>query len=305
LLVTVSSNAGHAFALHKTKRASDLTARSLALAELQEALGLDEAPLRVECFDVSNLQGTSVVASMVVFEDGLPRKSEYRRFAVRGPADPAAPQDDVASMHEVVRRRFSRYLEERSATSQLDEAEIGVHPALDGETGRPKRFAYPPQLVVVDGGAPQVAAAQRALDDLGIDDVALVGLAKRLEEVWLPGENEPLVLPRTSEGLYLLQRVRDEAHRFAIAYHRSKRSKRMVESALDGVPGLGETRRKALLRHFGSLKRLRAATVEEVLEVPGIGRRTAEAVLAAVTPTEQAAQETVPAFDPVTGEVVP
>jgi excinuclease ABC subunit C len=305
LLETVTSNAGHAFALHKTKRASDLTARSLALSELQDALGLDEAPLRIECFDISNLQGTSVVASMVVFEDGLARKSEYRRFAVRG----VEGQDDVASMHEVVRRRFSRYLEERSATSQLDESETGVHPALDAvldpATGRPKRFAYPPQLVVVDGGAPQVAAAQRALDELAIDDVALVGLAKRLEEVWLPGEPEPLVLPRTSEGLYLLQRVRDEAHRFAIAYHRSRRSKSMVQSALDGVPGLGETRRKALLRHFGSLKRLRAATVEEVLEVPGIGRRTAEAVLAAVTPTEQAAQETVPAFDPVTGEVVP
>jgi excinuclease ABC subunit C len=305
LLDTVTNNAKHAFALHKTKRASDLTARSVALSELQEALALREAPLRIECFDVSNLQGTSVVASMVVFEDGLARKSEYRRFAVRG----VEGQDDVASMHEVVRRRFSRYLEERAETSQLDDhvggdGDAGTHhPAMDPDTGRPKRFAYPPQLVVVDGGAPQVAAAQRALDELGIDDVALVGLAKRLEEVWVPGEEEPLVLPRTSEGLYLLQRVRDEAHRFAIAYHRSKRSKSMVESALDGVPGLGDTRRKALLRHFGSLKRLRAATVEEVLEVPGIGRRTAEAVLAAVTPTDAAAAETVPAFDPVTGEV--
>jgi excinuclease ABC subunit C len=298
LLETVTRNAQHAFALHKTKRASDLTARSLALQELQDALGLDQAPLRIECFDVSNLQGTSVVASMVVFEDGLARKGEYRRFAVRG----VEGQDDVASMHEVVRRRFSRYLEERSATSQLDESpEPGEqHPALDEETGRPKRFAYPPQLVVVDGGAPQVAAAQRALDSLGIDDVAVVGLAKRLEEVWLPGEQDPVVLPRTSEGLYLLQRVRDEAHRFAIAYHRNRRSKSMVASALDGVPGLGDTRRKALLRHFGSLKRLRAATVEEVMEVPGIGRRTAEAVLAAVGPQEQA----TPAFDPATGEVL-
>jgi excinuclease ABC subunit C len=308
LLETVTNNAKHAFALHKTKRASDLTARSLALSELQQALGLEQAPLRIECFDISNLQGTSIVASMVVFEDGLARKSEYRRFAVRGVGDPDRGQDDTASMHEVVRRRFSRYLDERSETGQLDEAVTGAHPALDAAldsaTGRPKRFAYPPQLVVVDGGAPQVAAAQRALDELGIDDVALVGLAKRLEEVWLPGDEDPLVLPRTSEGLYLLQRVRDEAHRFAIAYHRSKRSKSMVESALDGVPGLGDTRRKALLRHFGSLKRLRAATVEEVLEVPGIGRRTAEAVLAAVTPTEQAVAETVPAFDPVTGEVV-
>jgi excinuclease ABC subunit C len=287
LLETVTRNAQHAFALHKTKRASDLTARSMALQELQDALALDEAPLRIECFDISNLQGTSVVASMVVFEDGLARKSEYRRFAVRGGTD------DTASMHEVVRRRFSRYLEERSSASQIGDA-------LDEETGRPKRFAYPPQLVVVDGGAPQVAAAQRALDELGVDEVAVVGLAKRLEEVWLPGEEDPVVLPRTSEGLYLLQRVRDEAHRFAIAYHRQKRSKSMVESALDGVAGLGETRRKALVRHFGSLKRLRAATVEEVMEVPGIGRRTAEAVLAALAPEDTAA----PAFDPVTGEVV-
>ena len=300
LLETVTRNAQHAFALHKTKRASDLTARSLALQELQDALALDHAPLRIECFDISNLQGTSIVASMVVFEDGLARKSEYRRFAVRGPADQKVQQDDTAAMHEVVRRRFSRYLEERSATGQLDEGEHGQHPALDEETGRPKRFAYPPQLVVVDGGAPQVAAAQRALDELGVDDVALVGLAKRLEEVWLPGEEDPVVLPRTSEGLYLLQRVRDEAHRFAIAYHRQKRSKSMVESALDGVPGLGDTRRQALLRHFGSLKRLRGATVEQVVEVPGIGRRTAEAVLAAVSP----AVEAVPAFDPATGEVV-
>jgi excinuclease ABC subunit C len=301
LLETVTRNAAHAFALHKTKRASDLTARSMALQELQDALGLAEAPLRIECFDVSNLQGTSVVASMVVFEDGLARKGEYRRFAVRGSAD--GTRDDTASMREVVRRRFSRYLEERSETGQLDERETGEHPALDAETGRPKRFAYPPQLVVVDGGAPQVAAAQSALDSLGIDDVAVVGLAKRLEEVWLPGDPDPVVLPRTSEALYLLQRVRDEAHRFAIAYHRQKRSKSMVESALDGVPGLGETRRKSLLRHFGSLKRLKAATVEEVMEVPGIGRRTAEAVLAAVAPPGSAEQP-VPAFDPVTGEVV-
>jgi excinuclease ABC subunit C len=303
LLETVTRNAQHAFALHKTKRASDLTARSMALQELQDALGLEQAPLRIECFDVSNLQGTSVVASMVVFEDGLARKAEYRRFGVRG----VEGQDDTAAMHEVVRRRFSRYVEERSQTGQLDESDHGAHPALDEETGRPKRFAYPPQLVVVDGGAPQVAAAQRALDELGIDDVALVGLAKRLEEVWLPGEEDPVVLPRTSEGLYLLQRVRDEAHRFAIAYHRQKRSKTMVESALDGVPGLGQTRRKALLRHFGSLKRLRAATVEEVMEVPGIGRRTAEAVLTAVAPPDDAAGSAptdVPAFDPVTGEVV-
>jgi excinuclease ABC subunit C len=308
LLSTVERNAQHAFALHKTKRASDLTARSLALGELQEALGLDQAPLRIECFDISNLQGTSVVASMVVFEDGLARKSEYRRFAIKW----VEGQDDAASMHEVIRRRFARYLDERSETGQLDDLDAhaageqapGERAGIDPETGRPRRFAYPPQLVVVDGGPPQVAAAQRALDELGVDDVALVGLAKRLEEVWLPGEQDPVLLPRTSEGLYLLQRVRDEAHRFAIAYHRQKRSKSMVESALDGVPGLGETRRKAVLRHFGSLKRLRAATVEDVMEVPGIGRRTAEALLSALSEGSGSASDATPAFDPVTGEVV-
>ncbi len=299
LFETVERNAQHAFALHKTKRASDLTARSMALAEIQEALGLDQAPLRIECFDISNLQGTNVVASMVVFEDGLARKSEYRRFGVKS----VDGQDDVASMNEVIRRRFARYLAEQQQTGELDAAVPGednpTNSPIDPETGRPRTFAYPPQLVVVDGGAPQVAAAQRALDDLGIDDVALCGLAKRLEEVWLPGQDEPVILPRTSEGLYLLQRVRDEAHRFAITYHRQKRSRSMVESVLDGVSGLGETRRKALLRHFGSLKRLRAATVDEIMEVPGVGRRTAETVAAAL------AGESAPvAFDPATGEVV-
>ena len=284
LMETVERNAGQAFALHKTKRASDLTARSMALAEIQEALELDEAPLRIECFDISNLQGTSVVASMVVFEDGLARKSEYRRFAVKA----VEGQDDVASMREVLSRRFARHLSETSK------------PELDEETGRPKRFAYPPNLVVVDGGAPQVGAAQRVLDELGINDVALCGLAKRLEEVWLPGVDDPVIMPRSSEGLYLLQRVRDEAHRFAIAYHRQKRSKAMTTSALDEVAGLGETRRKALLRHFGSLKNLKAATVNEVMEVPGVGPRTAEAVVAALGSQPAVA----PAFDPVTGEVV-
>jgi excinuclease ABC subunit C len=214
---------------------------------------------------------------MVVFEDGLARKSEYRRFAVRG--DDGI--DDTASMREVVRRRFARYVDERVQGDQLEE----IQPArggVDPETGRPRRFAYPPQLVVVDGGAPQVAAAQAALDELGVDDVALVGLAKRLEEVWLPGQDDPVILPRTSEGLYLLQRIRDEAHRFAITHHRSRRSKSMVESLLDDVPGLGEVRRKSLLKRFGSLKKLRAATVEEIAEVPGIGVRTAEAIAEAL-----------------------
>jgi excinuclease ABC subunit C len=236
---------------------------------------------------------------MVVFEDGLARKSEYRTFAVKG----VEGQDDVASIHEVIRRRFARYVSERIEQGELDAAEVGEespHTPIDPATGKPRRFAYPPQLVVVDGGPPQVAAAQRALDELGVDDVALCGLAKRLEEVWLPGQDAPVILPRTSEGLYLLQRVRDEAHRFAITFHRKKRSKSMVESALDDIAGLGATRRKALLRHFGSLKRLKAASVDEVMEVPGVGRRTAEAVVAALAESTPE----MPAFDPMTGEVV-
>jgi excinuclease ABC subunit C len=290
LMETVERNARQSLALHKTRRASDLTTRSLAMSEIQDALGLDDAPLRIECYDVSNLQGTDVVASMVVFEDGLARKSEYRRFAIRG----FSGQDDVASIHEVISRRFRRYLDERAQTGEVEVAE-----AVDPETGRPRKFAYPPNLVVVDGGPPQVAAARRALDELGIDDVALCGLAKRLEEVWLPGDDHPVVLPRTSEGLYLLQRVRDEAHRFAITYHRQKRSRSMTVSALDGVPGLGETRRKALLRHFGSLRNLRSATAEEVAEVPGIGPRTAQAVVDALATAEQPV-----AVNTATGEIL-
>ncbi len=264
LLETVARNAEQALKLHKTKRASDLTTRSRALQEIQDALGLDTAPLRIECFDVSNLQGTNVVASMVVFEDGLARKSEYRLFTIRA----VEGQDDVASIHEVISRRFRRYLEERERIGELDvadEAGEGTRPsAIDPRTGKPRKFAYPPNLVVVDGGPPQVAAAQRALDELGIDDVALCGLAKRLEEVWLPGEEDPVILPRTSEGLYLLQRVRDEAHRFAISFHRQKRSKSLRESVLDGVPGLGEARKQALIKHFGSVKKLATATPEQI-----------------------------------------
>jgi excinuclease ABC subunit C len=299
LLETVERNAKEAFTRHKLKRSTDLTSRSLALRELQEALGLSQAPLRIECYDVSNLQGSEVVASMVVVEDGLPRKSEYRRFALRG----IDGQDDVASIHEVISRRFRRYLEERiEIAEQADDVGDVDEPgpcAIDPETGRPRKFAYPPQLVVVDGGPPQVGAAAAAMRALGVDDVALCGLAKRLEEVWLPDTPEPVILPRTSEALYLLQRIRDEAHRFAITYHRQKRSVSMTKSLLDGVPGLGETRRKAVLRHFGSVKRLRAATVEEIAEVPGVGRRTAEAVHAALAQDAPA-----PAVDVTTGEIV-
>lgn len=277
---TVARNAKESLALHKTKRASDLTTRNIALGEIAEALELDEAPLRIECYDVSHIQGTEIVASMVVFEDGLARKGEYRRFVIRDQEG----SDDVAAMHEVITRRFKRLLDEQ-ARSELrpGDPESGSGPMLvDPDTGRPRKFAYAPGLVVVDGGAPQVAAAKRALDELGIDDIPVCGLAKRLEEVWVPGEEDPVILPRTSEGLYLLQRVRDEAHRFAITHHRNRRSKSMVESVLDGVPGLGEVRRKTLLRHFGSLRKLRAATVEEIAAVPGVGPRTAAAIKAAL-----------------------
>ncbi|RSM80749.1 excinuclease ABC subunit C [Kibdelosporangium aridum] len=275
LMETVERNAKEAFVQHKLKRAGDLTARSAALQELQDQLGLDTAPLRIECVDISHIQGSDVVASLVVFEDGLPRKAEYRRFAIRE----AATQGDVASIAEVVRRRFYRMVNE---TAPNESAQHGSKPGIDPETGKPKKFAYPPNLLVVDGAGPQANAAADVLTDMGIGDVAVIGLAKRLEEVWLPAEPDPLILPRTSEALYLLQRVRDEAHRFAITYHRQKRAKRMTTSALDDVPGLGETRKTALIKHFGSLKRLRAATIDEISEVPGVGRRTAEAVAAAL-----------------------
>jgi excinuclease ABC subunit C len=292
LMETVQRNALQALGLHKTKRASDLTTRSRALEEIAEALDLDSAPLRIECYDISHLQGDDVVASMVVFEDGLQRKSEYRRFQIKG----FEGQDDVRSMHEVINRRFKRYLADKEKTGEWADGETG----LTEEDGRPKRFAYPPQLVVVDGGQPQVAAAQKALDELGIDDIAVCGLAKRLEEVWLPGDDDPVVLPRTSEGLYLLQRVRDEAHRFAITYQRAKRARRFKASPLDDVPGLGETRKQALIKHFGSVKKLRSATIDQICEVPGIGRKTAEAIAVALAQAAPAA----PAVNTATGEIM-
>ncbi|MFG2877926.1 excinuclease ABC subunit UvrC [Streptomyces sp. NPDC048337] len=307
LMETVHRNAQQSLALHKTKRASDLTTRSRALEEIAEALELDSAPLRIECFDISHLQGDDVVASMVVFEDGLARKSEYRRFQIKS----FEGQDDVRSMHEVVSRRFRRYLQEKVKTGEWSpedaeaaEAAQAAGAADDGDTpeddGRAKRFAYPPQLVVVDGGQPQVAAAKRALEELGVDDVAVCGLAKRLEEVWLPGEDDPVVLPRTSEGLYLLQRVRDEAHRFAIQYQRNKRGKRLKSGPLDEVPGLGESRKQALVKHFGSVKKLRQATIDQICEVPGIGRKTAETVAAALARAVPAG----PAVNTATGEII-
>jgi len=267
LAETVYRNAQEALQQHKLRRAGDFTARSVALQNIQESLGLAAAPLRIECVDISHVQGTDVVGSLVVFEDGLPRKSDYRHFAIREAAGDGR-SDDVASIAEVTRRRFLRHLADAPEPADSD--------------GRPRRFAYPPNLYVVDGGAAQVNAAQAVLDELGVTDVAVIGLAKRLEEVWVPAEPDPVIMPRQSEGLYLLQRVRDEAHRFAISYHRSKRSKRMTASALDAVRGLGESRRRALVTHFGSLARLRQASVEEITAVPGIGVATATAVLDAL-----------------------
>ena len=255
-LETVRENAVEAFQQHKLKRAKDFNARSQALHELQEALGLREAPLRIECYDISTLQGTNSVASMVVMEDGLPRKSEYRRFKIRG----VVGQDDFAMMHEVITRRFRRLLEEQEK------------PVSE------RKFAYPPNLVIIDGGKGQLNAARRALDELGITDVEVCALAKRLEEVFLPDREESVLLPRSSEALFLLQRIRDEAHRFAITYHRQLRGKSMTESAFDGIPGVGPARRKALLKHFGSLKRVRAATVEELAEVEGVSATLARVI---------------------------
>ncbi len=291
LLQTAARNAAEVLAIHKLRRSSDLSVRNRALEELQEALDLPEVPLRIECYDISHTQGSEVVGSMVVFEDGLARKSEYRRFVIRT----VEGSNDVAAMHEVITRRFRRLLDERAH----DVADAEGPMLVDPETGVPRRFAYAPALVVVDGGAPQVAAAARAMAEVGFTDVALCGLAKRLEEVWLPDQEFPVILPRSSEGLYLLQRVRDEAHRFAITHHRGRRSAAMVESVLDQVPGLGELRRKAVLSHFGSLRALRKASVAEIAEVPGIGPRTAEAIVAVL-----AEQRAEPAVNLATGEVL-
>ena len=269
LAETVQRNARDALTQHKLKRAGDFTARSAALQSIQEALGLADAPLRIECVDISHVQGTDVVASLVVFEDGLPRKSDYRHYAIREAAGDGR-SDDVASIAEVTRRRFARHVSDLQNTNMFT------------AEGKSRRFAYPPNLYVVDGGAPQVNAAAAVLDELGVTDVAVIGLAKRLEEVWVPSEPDPVIMPRNSEGLFLLQRIRDEAHRFAITYHRSKRSKRMTASALDSVPGLGEHRRKALVTHFGSVARLKQASIEEITSVPGIGLATAKAVAEAL-----------------------
>jgi len=335
LMETVARNAGQALTLHKVHRAGDLTTRAKALQEIQEALDLPEAPLRIECYDVSHIQGSNIVASMVVFEDGLPRKGEYRRFTIKG----VDGSDDVASIREVITRRFKRYLGEQDeelaegasvdvVTGELQpppdrssESDAGsstgskvgssagpsgeVPVGIDPDTGRPKRFAYAPQLVVVDGGAPQVAAAAAAMAELGIVDVALCGLAKRLEEVWIPDDDQPVIMPRSSEGLYLLQRVRDEAHRFAITHHRQRRSTAMTASELDAVPGLGPARKKALLAHFGSVKKLRQASVEAIASVQGVGPKVAQAVVTSLAAEVEAnAGRGGVAVDMATGEII-
>ncbi len=327
LMDTVQANARQSMILHKSRRAGDLTTRSLALQELQEALDLPMPLLRIECYDISHVQGTNVVASMVVVEDGLAKKSEYRKFAITGDA----AIDDTASMYDVITRRFRNYLNEKEARAQAVSlsGEIVARPALitagngvgtdvvgtdvDAEpTELPKsKFAYPPNLVVVDGGVPQVNAAARALADLGIDDVAVVGLAKRLEEVWVPESDFPVILPRSSEGLYLLQRIRDEAHRFAITFHRAKRGKAMIASVLDTVPGLGAAKQKTLLAHFGSLKKVRAATVAELEQAKGVGPVLAQAIYESLhgpaqTPDgeDPPISEAAPAINMTTGEIL-
>lgn len=264
LLQTVGRNAHYALIQFLSKRATDAAVSGKALLEIEEQLELKRTPLRIECYDISNISGTSVVASMVVFEDGMAKKSEYRRFII----DTKEATDDTRAMHQVITRRMKRLLNDR-AVDESDVAAIG---------GKLSKFSYPPQLIVVDGGAPQVAAAQRALDELGVTDVALCGLAKRLEEVWRPGESDPLILPRTSEGMYLLQRIRDEAHRFAITFHRSRRSKVMLESILDEIPQMGQARRAALLEQFGSVAALRKATLAQIAMTPGIGEKIAEII---------------------------
>ena len=280
---TVAANAAEALRLHKTKRAGDLTERSRALEEIEEYVGLESAPLRIECYDISHTQGSHQVASMVVFEDGAPRKSAYRHFTIRGPAGEGA-SDDTAAMDEVLTRRFRRLLAEEAGESGYDEDGVALASGpLDPDTGRPRRFSYRPDLVVVDGGLPQVNAAAEALARLGID-VPVIGLAKRLEEVWIPGEEFPVIFPRTSSGLYLLQHVRDESHRFAITAHRKKRGRAMTRSLLDDIPGLGPAKQRSLLNAFGSLAKMREASEEDLAGVKGIGAKLASTIYEALHP---------------------
>ncbi|MEZ2121254.1 MULTISPECIES: excinuclease ABC subunit UvrC [unclassified Corynebacterium] len=282
---TVERNAREALKQHKLKRVGDLTARSAALRDIQDALLMEDAPLRIECTDISHIAGTDVVASLVVFEDGLARKSDYRRYRIRDAAGDGH-SDDVASIAEVTRRRFLRHHGGCTAVPEAEEFD-GTRfddEKIEEQSTDGRRFAYPPNLFIVDGGLPQVNAAQAVFDELGITDITLVGLAKRLEEIWVPGDSEPVILPRNSQALYLLQQIRDEAHRFAITYHRQQRSKRMRVSELDGIRGLGAARRTELVRHFGSVKKLKAASVEEITAVKGFGPTLANTVYRSLHP---------------------
>ena len=284
MMQTVKRNAHQALIQYLSKRSNDSAVVGKALDEIAEGLSLPSLPLRIECYDISNIQGKHMVASMVVFEDGQPKKSDYRRFAI----DDEAGFDDTRAMHHVITRRMKRYLSERD----IDRTEL----AMAG--GGRAKFAYPPQLIVVDGGAPQVKAAYQALLELGLQDIPLVGLAKRMEELWVPNDSDPVIFARHSEGLYLLQRVRDEAHRFAINFHRSKRSAVMLESLLDEIPMLGEVRRKALLARFGSVAAIRKASAAEIAAVPGIGEKIADLITQVITPAA------TPAVNLTTGEIL-
>jgi excinuclease ABC subunit C len=287
LAQTVEMNAKNALVLYKTRRSSDFVARSKALNDIQDALGMDDAPLRMECFDVSHLSGTNIVASMVVFEDGLPRKDQYRRFSI------PESTDDTESIYQVISRRLA-YLKETPGASAATAAEAADEAAEDtaldaeGAAGadevvedaaerRRRKFSYPPNLLIVDGGQPQVAAAKRALDESGVTGIQLAGIAKRLEEIWLPDSDFPVILPRNSDALFLIQRLRDEAHRFAITYQRARR-KRDIGTVLGEIPGLGPSRVKELLKHFGSVAQLRKATPEQIAEVRGVGPTLARAI---------------------------
>ncbi len=288
LLETVGRNAHYALIQFLSKRANDAAVSGKALIELEEVLELPRTPLRIECFDISNISGTTVVASMVVFEDGIAKKSEYRRFII----DTTEATDDTRAMHQVITRRLKRLLADR----KVDQSEVNE------SGGRLGKFSYPPQLIVVDGGAPQVAAATRALEELGVTDIALCGLAKRLEEVWLPHNQDPLILPRTSEGMYLLQRIRDEAHRFAITFHRSRRSKVMLESVLDEIEQLGHIRRAALLDRFGSVGAIRKASIEDIAATPGIGEKIATIIYSHLSHMGESAINA--GVDMATGEIL-